>query len=548
MYKKLMLLLTLFGHELGALEPLRNNIQRGERRVNSLITRNIAGRQQSNQPLQTQFINGDEARYADKRNSFGKSLAQLSNGLINVDAFDQLVAALRSGDPSLFNHIMMGSSPLRKRLVNPQAAYAFNLDGADSWIDVIPAPPALTSAEAGGEMVELYWQALLRDVAFNDYDTNALALAAIADLNNLTDYNTARSNGVITPQTLFRSDLPSASVGPYISQFLYQPIPYGPGPNFNGSGALPIQYQEQVVPTSSTVNDFMTNFNEWEFIQQGHNPTRTIAYTATRTFIRNGRDLGDYLRQDYPQQAFLNAALILLAYGAKALDQNNPYKNNLTQQGFTTYGQPDLLNLVTMAMELALRATWYQKWLVHLRARPEFIGFLVQQQKTGAQNFGLHIDLMSSNALAQTFATFGSYFLPQAYPEGSPVHPSYPAGHAAIAGACVTILKAFFNEDFAVPSPVEPNALNTALVAYSGTLKVGDELNKLASNFAEGRDIAGVHFRSDGVAGLNLGEKVAIALLNDEALTRHEPFAGFKLTTFDGRKITVGAKRTPSQL
>src|SRR4051812_7614099 len=49
-----------------------------------------------------------------------------------------------------------------------------------------------------------------------------------------------------------------------------------------------------------------------------------------------------------------------------------------------------------------------------------------------------------------------TYLLPQAYPEGCPLHPSYPAGHATIAGACVTILKAFFNENFVIPHPVRP--------------------------------------------------------------------------------------------
>ncbi|MEM7163573.1 MAG: hypothetical protein AAF487_14165, partial [Bacteroidota bacterium] len=37
------------------------------------------------------------------------------------------------------------------------------------------------------------------------------------------------------------------------------------------------------------------------------------------------------------------------------------------------------------------------------------------------------------------------YFLPMAFPEGSPMHPAYGAGHATVAGACVTILKAFFD-------------------------------------------------------------------------------------------------------
>ncbi len=113
-------------------------------------------------------------------------------------------------------------------------------------------------------------------------------------------------------------------------------------------------------------------------------------------------------------------------------------------------------------------------------------------------------------------------------------------------GAAVTILKALFNEDFAIPSPLQPNAANTALEAYPGTLTVGGELNKLAANIALGRDHAGVHYRSDGIEGLLLGEQVAIDILNNEAFLFNEDFAGYTLTKFDGSTITVGEKRTRS--
>jgi hypothetical protein len=43
------------------------------------------------------------------------------------------------------------------------------------------------------------------------------------------------------------------------------------------------------------------------------------------------------------------------------------------------------------------------------------------------------------------FSKNDTYFLPQAFPEGSPQHPSYPQGHATMAGACATILKAAFD-------------------------------------------------------------------------------------------------------
>ncbi len=127
-----------------------------------------------------------------------------------------------------------------------------------------------------------------------------------------------------------------------------------------------------------------------------------------------------------------------------------------------------------------------------------------------------------------------------AYPEGCPTHPSYPAGHAAIAGACVTVLKAFFNESFVLPQPVAASPDGLSLLPYKGTnLTVGGELNKLASNIFLGRNTAGVHWRSDGIEGLTLGEAVAVGILRDLRATYSESFGGSKLTAFDGSTLVV---------
>jgi hypothetical protein len=70
------------------------------------------------------------------------------------------------------------------------------------------------------------------------------------------------------------------------------------------------------------------------------------------------------------------------------------------------------------------------------------------------------------------------------------------------------------------------------------TLTVGNELNKLASNIAIGRNMAGIHYRSDYVKGLLLGEAVAIGLLEEQKATYNENFS-FSLTRFDGMGITI---------
>ncbi|MFP3339392.1 hypothetical protein R0J91_15555, partial [Micrococcus sp. SIMBA_131] len=67
----------------------------------------------------------------------------------------------------------------------------------------------------------------------------------------------------------------------------------------------------------------------------------------------------------------------------------------------------------------------------------------------------------------------------------------------------------------------------------------GGELNKLAMNVALGRDGAGVHYSSEGLNSLQLGEQVAIGILRDYRKTYNEQFEGFCLTKFDGTTITI---------
>ncbi len=178
---------------------------------------------------------------------------------------------------------------------------------------------------------------------------------------------------------------------------------------------------------------------------------------------------------------------------------------------------------------------------MHRRLRPEEFGGRVHNRLTKLASYAIPEELLRSQVLQRTRDANGSYLLPQAFPEGSPLHPSYPAGHAAIAGACTTILKAFFNESFILPEPVQASADGLMLIPYTGpALTLGGELNKLASNVSLGRDTAGLHYRSDGIEGMRFGETVALNLMRDLTTTLPEEFDGFSLTTFDGRPVRIG--------
>jgi hypothetical protein len=122
------------------------------------------------------------------------------------------------------------------------------------------------------------------------------------------------------------------------------------------------------------------------------------------------------------------------------------------------------------------------------------------------------------------------------------MHPAYGAGHATVAGACVTILKAWFDESFVLPNPLQANAGGTALVPYTGMdagrITVGGELNKVAANISLGRNGAGVHWRSDYTESIKLGEQIAIGILQEQKLTYNEDYH-MSLTKFDGTAITI---------
>jgi len=206
-----------------------------------------------------------------------------------------------------------------------------------------------------------------------------------------------------------------------------------------------------------------------------------------------------------------------------------------------TFGGGELIDLIGRASGNALKACWYQKWAVHRRLRPEAFGGLIHNMKTPAigKTYPIHHEILDSPVLTEVHNRYGSYLLPMAYPEGSPAHPAYPAGHAVFAGAGATILKAFFDEKFVIPGPVTPSADGMMLNPYVGTLTVGNELNKLASNISIGRDAPGVHWRTDGLEGLHLGEASAIALLHDVRRVYNERFDGFTFTKFDGTTIVI---------
>ena len=479
------------------------------------------------------------------------------------------------------------------------AGLTYDLEGPDAQALTIPPAPILDSEELIAEMAELYWMALLRDVPFTTFGTNTNVKKAVMDLNSLNwfknksyyglhAYQMARKRGYFTtsafdafaPQNIFRGNVKGDDVGPFISQFLYVGNPslgksgasFGADQGLIGYGAATI---DQRVRVAKKV-DYMTTWEQWLDVQNGANLRNLEEYDDSDNdnninrekgyrFITTPRDLCTYVHYDALHQAYFNACLILLGINAP-VDPGLPFRlpDSVDKQtGFAQFGGPHILNLVSEVATRALKAVRFQKYNVHRRVRPEVVGGWIHRYATGQtanldimknpvtilQALQLWPLLKAHNASQNTnadrtgdpSASTDSFLLPMPFVEGSPMHPSYGSGHATVAGACVTILKAFFDEGYILPFAYVPTANGKNLTvdtASQGTLTVENELNKLAANIAFGRDWSGVHYWSDQAESLRLGEQIALGILEEQKLQYGENFS-MTVPLFDGTSVRI---------
>jgi hypothetical protein len=494
-------------------------------------------------PTPPHTTNGDEERYADKCGTYTKALLQDGPGRVNLNAYQSFRTALHSGNPADFENIIMGGA---RKLTDPQGGMAFDLEGTDSQkfgnapsprnqetVVIVPPAPALASAAYGTELIELYWGSLLRDVPFTQYASNPVAAQAARELTGLPDYAGPRSGGQVTPDLLFRGASPGATIGPYISQFFITPTFLGQQP----ISQQQVTYQPNV--------DYLTDLSSWALIQNGGSTGLQNQDVPQLCCLHSGRDLSAWTHADVLYQGYFVAFLVLNTIGAPA-NPGSMYFDSKTQVGFGTFGGPHFAGMLGEVACRALGRSWYQKWFVHRRHRPESGGGIVHLIKTGqgsSINGSLNNNVLNSRAVHSSFDKYGTYLLSQAFPEGSPTHPSYPTGHGVVGGACITILKFFFDGNFVIPNPQVPTEDGLALVPYTGSdrnqITVNSELNKLAHNITFGHGIhAGIHWRSDSDVSMVLGEATAISFLQDQAETFNEKFT-VHFTKFDGTTATI---------
>jgi len=502
--------------------------------------------------------NGDATRFADFSGNYSKALVHDALGVPNPTSWLSLINALKSGKFTDFESIMVGTpgGGPNSRQNGPQVSLAFDLEGRDSHATVEPPSPSVASAQTAAEQVEHYWAALLRDVPFSDYPNNRTVDLAVADMNSRSFLLSGANNEYpfpVTPQNLFRGQIfvgDGNVQGPYVSQFMIHPT-------FLGVQPLNQQYQT-FLPVGGGGSDFMTSVSEYQLVQNGGDSGRRLAFDNQFRSIRDGRDLAAYTHADVLYQAYF-VAFLLLAQMGTPLNPGNPYIGSRTEKAFATLGGPDAASMLAEVATRALKAAWFYKWIVNLRMRPEEYGALVQARLASLTNItqrplassALHLDVLSSAVLPIILSTYGSYLLPQAFPEGSPTHPCDPTGHGAVGGACITALKFFFDGSQNIRQLLtgmgrdvcEPRQDGSSLDVYTGadrdSLTINGELNKLAFNISFGHGIhAGIHFRSSTLNSILLGEQVALSVLQDRAKSYNEPFT-IRITKLDGTTASI---------
>ncbi len=496
-----------------------------------------------------------------------------------VQNYQQLLKAIDSTKQIDYNAIVR--FPGSSKFVNPQGSNLLTLQGIPNNLLPMPLFPLLSTPKAAALLIELYLQTICRSVLFSDYGTGAgtdrdtinggsITHNAAAILTGLGDaYEGPKINHVVTPDLLFKIDAKNSLIGPSVSQFEYCNVP------------ILFQPHRIFIPYVDLAQnrEFGVSWSDFVAIQNGLIPRPYISSDFTgQAYITRGRDLATLVHSDGPGEIFFYAVNSLILYKFP-FSTTLPYYNGtmLNEAAFVDMNTGDVYSALFDVVNEALKHAWAHKWRAQRVLRPDAFAGLVHKAKvtdtnpnnlystffatyqTPAGKINLLNWVKSYNSIQETNAVQDpltppaaeTYLLSQMFPDGAPAHPSYPSGHGTLSGACITVIKAFFNDDELIKNHVTPKKpdpadatqlVNVSVHEGSNLLTVGGELNKLACNVAMGRNFAGIHYRMDALEGILIGEQVALHYLQDHARMYNEQgFTGFELTTFQGQRVRVTA-------
>lgn len=494
---------------------------------------------------------------------FGKTLDHnATTGFVKKVDVDKIITAVKMNTQENLEAIPRHSLATRKLEGVPTVNSTINEGKQNFEINFDASDVTIDSERHMFEMMEVYAMQILRDTPFINWDSDATVGNLVSYLNAYSSsaISAPKIGGVITRKSLLRGFAPDETVGPYVSQFLVHPYSWGNLP------VIQKYYQENNANSQLS----MTN---WLAVQQGVTNENIADVTSTLKYIYNPRILGSIVHRDALYQFYYGAALLGNISNIEVAGYDN---SSINSSIWTDGDKPSILQCLAEVTEGALRVAWCQKFGQALKIRPEV---LAQRITLAYNNGGLRsavpklntiytnaqigqdiLDLVNTQNQSNGGEALGgnNYYLNVIYNEGSPTHPSLPAGHACVAGACATVLKSMVKTHESGSkiawvdngrTALQPSADGDSTTAYSdgdaSSMTIVGELNKLASNIALGRDFAGVHYRADGTKGMLSGEEYAISFLQHKIKEygAHDNgmFDGFDLEKFDGTYIKITA-------
>ena len=223
----------------------------------------------------------------------------------------------------------------------------------------------------------------------------------------------------------------------------------------------------QQIPYKAGV-DYMTTMEAWEAVQEGKKPIEQLLTENSARTIQTGRDCARFVHDDNPFMFFASAIGTLLS--EKVDHRLCSRQTQCPHLGrFASVGMPFLLGGIGEVGRRVGLISFREKWTLWT-PRPE-----------------------------QYCVDAGLGLLPQAYPEGSPMHPSRNAMHQIIYAAMGGYLKYIFNDLHVLP--------------HGKT--VGEEIDLFVANAGDWRMWSSVHYTSDNAPYIPRAEALGVKIAKE---------------------------------
>lgn len=473
----------------------------------------------------------DNTHYFSK--GFSRTVTTAPYGLSpeGVEQRDLFLFALRSHNVDALENLQLATPPASStysqpiRLVDPEAALRAPMVGSsyNRWFQrhgLVRARPQdeyfpMVSMERTYAMTELYLLSGLRDIPISGFFPALPTTPLPAEVQHVLALVRAESSTAY--RTFLHLDPNGLNVQPWhlLEEPTFVRVRTGassiPSPAGFLSSLLP-KIPQGWRNTGSP--NYLTTITDAVNAQQGTLGAPVFSSSPPEPTERNIITLRDLAWITESPNSIWNAffhAVQILQYSPT---NESLYISRVSVPWITRGATLDLIAVLGDVLRIASEGAFSLKWRQFLSARPEEWGILAYSEFIGSSAtsnnvFGTEI---LTNPLLRQAMRFANptppspapinAVLPQVFPNGAPVSPSYPSVHAVQIGALVTVLKSFYRE-----------------VATFGTMTIHTELDRLAWNLAFGRCVAGVSTRADVLWGMRIGESIATEYLR-EYLTR----------------------------